>query len=299
MSEARTKDEPQPSVVPLKELTDDQLRALVDGTFPAMDDDEPTATTVGAQEPTEEQKVVSDDSGIEAAPDNGDDDVPSELDLLKLRVERLQAAEDRAAHFQRAHDKLTGEYGRVNQELLRLKSRSMTDNLPDATDEAGYDRTESRASQAVLKRLEAMENWQREWRMSEANRALMEEAGEFRAKFPDAADYQQDMVPILSERQQLITEALETADPSRVRSIARDVMRDAYFTAKENRLRARMEEAEKRRTANRERLERQKVSAGVSATGGTRVATKQRPRSLKDLSDDELKELVDATGDTL
>lgn len=264
----------------VSDLNDDELRALVDG---PMDDQssgsesepEPEPEPTGGDEVKE--TVTEGEKPLSQEPE------PDPLEAMKLEIERLKILAEKAEHYRLMHDKLSGQYGDLNRRYRDMQAGTRGGGDLDATDDI----------ESIKSKLSAIEERERKRMRDEASRAVMEEAQAFATKFPDISEYGDKIKEHLGQRYHLVQEALETGDPDVARNTVRDLVRDAYFTARETALRDRIAQAEAKRADAAKELQRRKTEASMSGRGGQKVAQAARPTSLKDLSDDDLRRLVD------
>lgn len=263
---------------PLEDTSTDDLKKIIDGEVPEEVEQEPEEKA--APEPEPEPQATE--------PPEEKEETPSELELMRLEMERLKVLAEKAEHFRQAHDKLTGEYGNLNRKYLDAVRTRQKD-----TGDYGVQSDELDEVKAELDRLREAD---RRRAVDEANRALIEEAQSFTTQYPDVKDYSDDIRKHLESRYPLVQEALEAADPQRVRQITRDLVREAYFSARENALRTKLAEAEEKRKKANETIKDRKLAASASSSGGTRVAKRVPPVDLKTMPLDDLKKLVDSMG---
>jgi hypothetical protein len=269
------------------DLSDDVLAGLVDGPIRATPTDEleepdvPTLIeeTEVADEPEKEPEPVA----AEPEPEQAEEvQAPTADEIMRMRVEFL---ESQMNHWRQAHDKLAGEYGRLKREAMAGGTKHRTaqsDYIPGDDGDTSPDIVELRREIQELREAEKTR------RMDAANRAVYEEGQAFSAKFPDVKNLQQELMGELQKRYSLVQEALETADPDRARQAVREAMFELYYAVKL----AKAQQATQK-AGRVEEVKKRKLAASVSG-GGSRRAAPAKARTVEDLSDDQLKALIDA-----
>jgi len=274
----------------LASLSDDEVLKLVN-----KDEDDKTEDDARA-EPTDQPEVEADvqdtnaDESTEQSEDSSQDDaVPSEADLLKLQVDQLKAQAEEGELWRKRHDSLTGKYGQLKQEYERFKSGMRV------TDEPDQDLADSRLARvdARLREFEERERIESDLReaAAKAHSAMESEARAFLADHPDFSEHADYIKAYFDQRSDRVQSIISSLDSDFVRDGLRTMLRNAYAEARLTKARTL---AEARQKEEQERQRRRKVSASASTSGGTRVAEALKPKSLKDLSDAELKALVDS-----
>jgi len=205
-----------------------------------------------------------------------------ELKLRDLRAEKLQVQlenRDRLAR-QRASD--IGNLKKAPARAADREDDELTSLLSDTnTDRASKDE----------------DGWRQGVTVELAQRAMQDEMVAFAGENEDADEYLDKMIPYVEQHRQDYFAELSSGNPKAVRRATNLLLREAFVAAKEAKY---SEELDTLRTTRQKQLEDlRERKQGASASGGSasEAGGAGRPaakKSLKDLSDDELRTLINA-----
>ncbi len=227
-------------------------------------------------EDSSETEETKEEDGADEAADSEEVDP-----RVKLMVERAEA---RAEHAQQAHDALTGRYGKLVEDFQKLQKRldsRETQQREERGDGYSHEYNESERSEiADLRRqVEEMKEQRREPVAAgeAAGNVILHETHQFAANDrykADIAKYENDIKVALGRELEpgtRLQRALDSGDAESIRLITRDILREAYYDAREKgeaAERAKLaEENAKRKAKTSRELRRKKRAAAPAGVG--------------------------------
>jgi len=213
-----------------------------------------------------------DDKADSEADAKADDDDKAEVDL------KAERAEARAEHAQQAHDALTGKYGKLVQDFKALEERvkagaTQRDDRGEDGYRSEFSETEHKEIADLRRKVEELQSSKREEPTLTAEQVILQEAHGFAQSSryrTDAARFEEPIKAALGtalEPGARLTVALDNGDMDAARMIARDVMREAYYDAKDAEAAAVSAENLKRKEKTSRQLRRKKRDAAPSGVG--------------------------------
>lgn len=240
-------------------------------------DDDSDDKDAPADKEGEEQD--GDDKGADGEKPDADEVDPR----TKLQIERAEA---RAEHAQQAHDALTGKYGKLVEDFRalqkRLEERESAQRKERGDDDYSheYNDQERREIAELRRKVEELQSDRREAPVLTAEQVVLQEAHGFAQSARYKADCAKFEEPIKAALNKAIapgaplTEALDSGNHDKARLLIRDVLREAYYAAKDAELDRVAEENRKRKEKTSKDLKRKKRDAAPSGVG-TRGKSKQ------------------------
>lgn len=215
---------------------------------------------------------------------------PTDPDIERLRLDLEQR--DAKLAKQEAHSaRLAGELGHIKnlirgQQPRRRAEPSISDELATDLDEFG----DGQARSALEERLQRLED---QMARSAISAAIGEVIAELDAR-PDVPEYLKEIAVIAPRYKDDMDSAYSAPDVDSARKLARAAVLGMIADAKEASWQARHEEAERKRTETDAALRVKKRAAGLPSSSAPAPKTQRKPRTVDDLTDDQLDDLIDS-----
>jgi hypothetical protein len=272
-----------------EKLSDEELLGVIEsGQVPEPTEEAPDEEPEAEASKTEEIEAAEETEEASPEDDSPERDEPKGLDPSEIQ-ERLRLAEDQAfrARMEAHSSRLAGKIGFLQQELK--KARSEGPAPVDGDDDVSLLRREIHELRSQL-----ASGAQAGEHDEGIRQAAIQEAQQFLQDWPEREMFSQEIEQVSPQFTDHYERALQAYSPEEARANVREVLTKLQVAAMRQAVKRAGEHTAQLKEHSKQVTNQKKRLSAKSGASGKRAAPKRTPKTMADLTDDQLKALMDS-----